>query len=111
MNVGHPNSLIGPGALEAVVFSKIVLEVLPDLPDDWVREELLNESSIIIREDVSEDEDTFLAKGIVELSAGRHVKLVFLLGLSDPLCRVEEQDKGPGLEVCGLFEFKVFDDK
>jgi len=61
MNVGHPNSLIGPGALETVVFSKIVLEVLPDLPDDWVREELLNESSIIIREDVSEDEDTLLA--------------------------------------------------
>ena len=90
-----------------MVFCQIVLEVLPDLPDDRVAKELLNESSIIVREDVSEYEDALFAEGVVELSAGWHVQLVLFLGLTDSFGRVQEENESPRFEVGRLLKFKV----
>jgi hypothetical protein len=79
VDVGHVDSVVRTRSLEAVIFSQIVLEILPHLSDDGVCEELLDEGSIVVGEDIPEDQDAFLAECVVKLAASGHVELVLLL--------------------------------
>ena len=44
-----------------MILCEIGLQEVPDLPNDWVIEEFGDKCSVIVREDVPEDQDPVLA--------------------------------------------------
>jgi hypothetical protein len=66
-------------SLETVDVSEIVVKIAPELPDDWIVEESVNELPIVVIEDLTEDKEALGAKGPVELWASRLELLIFPL--------------------------------
>ena len=91
VDVSHHYVLPGVRPVEAVLESQVGLEVRPEGPYDFMSEETLDEGSIVVGEDVSEDFDAFFAKRSIQLVTGRAEKLVLLLGLLYSLCRVQKE--------------------
>lgn len=79
LHVCHNNALSWGAALETVLKGQISLNVWPYSSNDLVFKKLPDQLPIVVREDVSEDQEALPPQGSVELLTGRSLKLVLLL--------------------------------
>lgn len=73
--------------------------------------ETLDEDSIIILENISENDEAFPTQSVIELLTSGAEELVFLFWFRDSFGWIEKKHKCPGLEIGGTSHAKFFNDE